>query len=262
MLPLNSVFVSLLPLPPPKVSGQLQTKSLLPRFIQQTIEFRDAASFSFLFERINRGKVWERKIHPKISGECYNDRRIKLKLVNTVRQTEEAKDKSTFPQAHWFMSLVRGLNKAGEKDWEKFARTFQLTRPQQQILWHLRAQDGASISELATGSPCTESTIMVITKNLEKQGLVRLEKDWGDRRITRVYLTPKGRSEQYRELTKALDWFRITEELDKIPAEQLTLVMKILEQLCGAMAGEAYVAGTKQRINGIMGDLVDLTGGE
>jgi DNA-binding MarR family transcriptional regulator len=61
------------------------------------------------------------------------------------------------------------------------------------MLFILNKEDGKSQSELADKLQIKPSTITVMLKRMEKEGIVIRRKDELDQRITRVYITEKGR---------------------------------------------------------------------
>lgn len=61
------------------------------------------------------------------------------------------------------------------------------------LLFILNKEDGKSQKELADKLKITPATITVMLKRMEKANLVERKQDTEDQRISRVYLTDKGR---------------------------------------------------------------------
>jgi MarR family transcriptional regulator, organic hydroperoxide resistance regulator len=57
----------------------------------------------------------------------------------------------------------------------------------------LAREDGMSQGELSQRFEVDPSRVTRLAKRLEREGLLRKERDWGDKRVVRMYLTNKGR---------------------------------------------------------------------
>lgn len=75
----------------------------------------------------------------------------------------------------------------------KLADNFGLYPGQFHLLMFLQENNGGSQKEIADISCVSKPTITVTLSGMEQQGLIKKEKDSNDRRITRIYLTTKGR---------------------------------------------------------------------
>jgi DNA-binding MarR family transcriptional regulator len=75
----------------------------------------------------------------------------------------------------------------------KLADNFDLYPGQFHLLMFLQENNGSSQKAIADISCVSKPTITVTLNGMEQQGLVKKEKDSHDRRITRIYLTAKGR---------------------------------------------------------------------
>jgi DNA-binding MarR family transcriptional regulator len=73
-----------------------------------------------------------------------------------------------------------------------------VTPAQAGILFLLEQKDGQSMSELSQTFSIDNSTITGLVDRLEKSGLVRRNASLTDRRIFRIYLTPRGVKESNR----------------------------------------------------------------
>ncbi|CAM2851231.1 MarR family transcriptional regulator [Hathewaya histolytica] len=78
---------------------------------------------------------------------------------------------------------------------------------QPHLLLALQLEEGQSQKELADKMKIKPATITVMIKRMEKEGLVERIQDTEDQRISRVYLTEKGKD-------KCKEVYRITEILE------------------------------------------------
>jgi MarR family transcriptional regulator, organic hydroperoxide resistance regulator len=65
---------------------------------------------------------------------------------------------------------------------------------QEMILFHLWDEDGLSQSQIAEGVCVEPPTITKMVQRMEASGLVERRQDTQDARVSRVYLTDKGRA--------------------------------------------------------------------
>lgn len=61
------------------------------------------------------------------------------------------------------------------------------------MLWGLSQNDGLSQKELAKKMRITPPSITVMIRKMEAEGLIKKKQDEKDQRITRIYITDKGR---------------------------------------------------------------------
>ena len=69
-----------------------------------------------------------------------------------------------------------------------------LHRGQPQVLLALWEQEGLTQTELAGRLKITPATVTKMLQRMEKAGFIQREPDAGDRRVSRVHLTPTGRA--------------------------------------------------------------------
>ncbi|MGI6361841.1 MAG: MarR family winged helix-turn-helix transcriptional regulator [Bacillota bacterium] len=97
------------------------------------------------------------------------------------------------------------------------------------LLLMLSQQNGASQKDLASSAHVSAPTVTVMLDNLKKKNLITKKKDSTDRRITRIYLTPKGQDK--------LDKIRILKKkineglLHNISLEEQLLLNHLLQQI-------------------------------
>lgn len=61
------------------------------------------------------------------------------------------------------------------------------------MLWGLSQNDGLSQKELAKKMRITPPSITVMIRKMEAEGLIKKKQDEKDQRITRIYITEKGK---------------------------------------------------------------------
>ena len=97
------------------------------------------------------------------------------------------------------------------------------------MLFILNKEDGQSQSELADKLQIKPSTITVMLKRMEKENIVERRKDELDQRVTRVYITEKGR-ELCDEAIKVMDKVQ-GECFANITAEEKVILRRLFMQM-------------------------------
>lgn len=97
------------------------------------------------------------------------------------------------------------------------------------MLFILNKEGGKSQSELAEKLQVKPSTITVMLKRMEKEGIVERRKDELDQRIIRVYITKKGRK-LCNEATKVMD--KVQKEcFENITTEEKIILRRLFIQM-------------------------------
>jgi len=97
---------------------------------------------------------------------------------------------------------------------------------QEQFLMHLWQADGQTQSEIAEWLCVQPATLTRMLTRMEKAGLVRREQDAEDARVSRVYLTQRGRELQ-EPVEKA--WLELERQtVASLSAEELALLRRLL----------------------------------
>lgn len=101
------------------------------------------------------------------------------------------------------------------------------------LLYYLSMQDGQTISELAEKMCIQYATISNMVSRMEARELIRREKDGTDLRISRLYLTEKGKN-AYRYIARI--WRQMEHQLsDNLSLKEQgtlkTLLTKVLQNL-------------------------------
>lgn len=71
-------------------------------------------------------------------------------------------------------------------------KDLDITRSQWAVLWRLSTANGMSQAELADQAEIEQPSLVRHVDNLEEQGWIVRKRDTKDRRINRLFLTPKG----------------------------------------------------------------------
>jgi DNA-binding MarR family transcriptional regulator len=112
----------------------------------------------------------------------------------------------------------------------QLTRKFGLTTTQYWALVHLQDEEGRSLSELAHLLICDKSNVTSIVDKLEEAGLAERKRGKaGDRRYTRVVLTPEG--QQLRSQVMAARGHLIELQLGVMSPHELSQLTDVLQKL-------------------------------
>lgn len=89
--------------------------------------------------------------------------------------------------------LMRHVLKNHRSHVDRLIRDYDVYPGQPPLLLKLSDTDGLSQRELADSKGVKPATLTVMLQRMEKTGLIRRAADEKDQRVTRVYLTEKGR---------------------------------------------------------------------
>jgi MarR family transcriptional regulator, protease production regulatory protein HPr len=126
----------------------------------------------------------------------------------------EGKYKVT-PDLHIMINVLRAMYKTLEEDWTRQAKIYNLTSPQQHLLWILHFRDGSTITEIANIGLWHISTAMHLIDKLEDKGLVRKERMRNDKRASRVFLTKEGRALRHKMFNDDLSYYKLYSVIHK-----------------------------------------------
>ncbi|MBB6669869.1 MarR family winged helix-turn-helix transcriptional regulator [Cohnella nanjingensis] len=90
--------------------------------------------------------------------------------------------------------LMRHVLKQHRREVDRLIHEYEVYPGQPPVLFRLCEQDGLSQRELAQRVRLTPATLTVMLTRMEKTGLVERRPDDRDQRISRVYMTAKGRA--------------------------------------------------------------------
>jgi MarR family transcriptional regulator, organic hydroperoxide resistance regulator len=115
------------------------------------------------------------------------------------------------------------------RNYSEMLRDLNLHVGQDQLLCRLWQEDGITQIQLCERLNCEPPTITNMVKTLEGYGLVYRERDNSDGRVSRVYLTPKGR-EIYEPVVQI--WKKQQEKLlDGILPEERLMLRRLMKQM-------------------------------
>jgi DNA-binding MarR family transcriptional regulator len=129
--------------------------------------------------------------------------------------------------------LLLHLGRAHHNLMRRQMHTLGLCRGQPPVLFALNVKDGRSNSDLAEFLDITPATLTNKVKRMEKTGLVVRRRDEDDERVSRIYMTEKGRN-LMTELKHALAEIEVAmlegfndSEVDRLKAD----IHKILDNI-------------------------------
>lgn len=91
---------------------------------------------------------------------------------------------------------IHSANHAITRAYKPLLEPLGLTYPQYLVMIVLREKDGQTVGSIGDRLFLESSTLTPLLKRLETAGLVRRERDPGDERQVRVFLTKKGKALQ------------------------------------------------------------------
>jgi len=104
---------------------------------------------------------------------------------------------TTEPRSHdtelQFGYLVNDVARLKRKAFDRYAQELKVTRSQWWVLGHVSRRDGLPQTRLAEQLDVGKMAIGGLIDRLERSGLVARVPDEEDRRVKRVFLTPKGK---------------------------------------------------------------------
>ena len=112
---------------------------------------------------------------------------------------------------------------------DRYLKKLDLHCGQPHIILSLYKKDGKSIKELSDSRKVKASTTTVMVSRMEKSGIVERKADSDDRRITRVYLTEKGKSicKEIEEINKKVE----EECLKGFSETERIIVKRLIDQM-------------------------------
>ena len=109
-------------------------------------------------------------------------------------EEKEIKNESAFPQENPVM-ILNSISRMFDFKARKIAETSYIQHSCRVILMRLARRDGLSQVELTEMTHLKAPTVSLDLKKLESMGMVRREQSISDMRVSKVYLTEKGREQ-------------------------------------------------------------------
>lgn len=147
---------------------------------------------------------------------------------------------------HLLLNYFRGVAKVIEEDWQKAARSKGLTQAEQHTLWVVFFEGRASISTIAQFGLWDRSTVMQVVKRLKEKGLVFIEKDEKDLRVSYVMLTEEGKKRRAETRTSHYEFIEYMTELMKEDPDGFQNLLKMLEKINRRYYGEEFINWVEQ----------------
>lgn len=94
-------------------------------------------------------------------------------------------------EAKYIQIVIQRMNNLINHVWESEAKKIGLTRPQISALQALYHLPGLSLKDLSNHLGLAHSTVSGIIDRLENKGLVERRLDTGDKRFSRLYVSPR-----------------------------------------------------------------------
>jgi len=118
--------------------------------------------------------------------------------MHTRAQQDEEKELNELSTGQLLFRTAKLARKRMRVHFERLG----LHRGQGFILWRLYQRDGIPQGELARGLSVTAATVSGALQRMEEAGWIERRHDAKDQRVSRVFLTPRGRS-VHEELSRA-----------------------------------------------------------
>ncbi|MBB5173025.1 MarR family winged helix-turn-helix transcriptional regulator [Texcoconibacillus texcoconensis] len=112
---------------------------------------------------------------------------------------------------HLLLNYIRGFSKYMEDEWQANARSLGLTLAEQHLLWIVHLKENPTISTIAVLGLWDRSTVMQVIKRLQRKGLVDIEKDEKDLRVSYVLLTEEGKRKREQSRHYSMNFFEFIE---------------------------------------------------
>lgn len=108
-------------------------------------------------------------------------------------EQEVSQKKITSNYHHKIFQLSKAFWKIVEKDWNDWLGKSGININEHNTLLVAYSKGGCTVTDIASLGTMHISTAVNFSKSLEKKGLLTLEKNNEDKRVTMVYITDKGR---------------------------------------------------------------------
>ncbi|PYZ98544.1 hypothetical protein CR205_08145 [Alteribacter lacisalsi] len=142
---------------------------------------------------------------------------------------------------HLLMNYIRGMAKTLEEEWQAGAKELGLTLAEQHIMWIVYLEERASISTIAKVGLWDRSTVMQVIKRLVNKGLVLVEKDESDLRVSYVKLTDQGHQKRKQTQSASFELFEFIQEYQKEKPEFIEELVAFHREANRHFHGEEFV---------------------
>jgi DNA-binding MarR family transcriptional regulator len=125
--------------------------------------------------------------------------------------------------------LIHDVSRLRRKAFDRHIKGLKVTRSQWWVLAYVSRKDGMAQTQLAEQLDVGKVAIGGLIDRLERSGLAKRVPDDQDRRIKRIFLTPKGKRLVERLRTVSLDFNERV--LEGIPSADLATTASVLRRL-------------------------------
>jgi DNA-binding MarR family transcriptional regulator len=141
--------------------------------------------------------------------------------------------------------LIHDVSRLRRKAFDRHIKGLKVTRSQWWVLAYVSRKDGMAQTQLAEKLDVGKVAIGGLIDRLERSGLAKRVPDEQDRRIKRIFLTPKGKRlvEKLREVSLEFN----ARVLEGIPASELITTTEVLRRLKANVIEFISPGGTDDR---------------
>ncbi|WP_158634018.1 MarR family transcriptional regulator [Radiobacillus deserti] len=118
-------------------------------------------------------------------------------------------------EVHQILNLFRGAYKVIEHDWQTAAQEEGITIAEQHIIWILHLEKELSTTRIAELGLWKLTTVMQVVKRMQAKGLVHINKNPADKRITYLSLSEKGENIWKKSQKHELSFVNFMEHYEK-----------------------------------------------
>jgi MarR family transcriptional regulator, protease production regulatory protein HPr len=159
---------------------------------------------------------------------------------------------------HAMLNHFRAASKVIDIDWQKAANLVGLTQAELHTLWIVYFDGRASITTIANHGLWDRSTVMQVVKRLKEKGLVTVEKDHNDLRVSYVILTEEGKKRQMSTANAEFDSLYFIQQLREKDKEGFNKLMSFIVEFNKNYHGEDYVEWVDKTANVFEVDFVSI----
>jgi MarR family transcriptional regulator, protease production regulatory protein HPr len=142
---------------------------------------------------------------------------------------------------HAMLNHFRAASKVIDIDWQKAANSVGLTQAELHTLWIVYFDGRASITTIANHGLWDRSTVMQVVKRLKDKGLVTVEKDHNDLRVSYVILTEEGKNRQMSTANAEFGSLYFIQQLREKDREGFNKFMSFIIEFNKTYHGEDFV---------------------
>jgi DNA-binding MarR family transcriptional regulator len=144
--------------------------------------------------------------------------------------------------------LIHDVSRLRRKAFDRHIKALKVTRSQWWVLAYVSRKDGMAQTQLADHLDVGKVAIGGLIDRLERSGLAKRMPDDHDRRVKRIFLTPKGKRLVERLRTVSVEFN--DRVLNGIPPEEIATTATVLRRLKSNIIGLVTPGGTDNKKDG------------